>query len=99
MAIEEVENTLWQERQHERLLAALGEQLLIARATLRESRNRYIQGITDYLPVLAALVSLQNLERTILQRQREVVSYRLLLYRALGGDVLAAEKFNGLTGN
>ncbi len=88
LAIEEVENALWQERQHGQLLAALGEQLLISRATLRESRNRYIQGLTDYLPVLAALVSLQDLERTILQRQLELVSYRLRLYRALGGNVL-----------
>ncbi len=88
VAIEEVENSLWQERQHERLLAALNKQLIISQATLRESRNRYIQGITDYLPVLAALVSLQDLERTLLQRQRELVSYRLLLCRALGGDIL-----------
>ncbi|MBU1138080.1 MAG: hypothetical protein KKA76_03790, partial [Proteobacteria bacterium] len=90
---------LWQERQHELLLAALNEQLIISRATLHESRNRYIQGITDYLPVLAALVSLQNLERTMLQRQRERVSYRLILYRALGGNVLTREQNNIITEN
>ncbi|MBU0962098.1 MAG: efflux transporter outer membrane subunit [Proteobacteria bacterium] len=99
VAIEEVENSLWQERQHELLLAALNEQLIISRATLHESRNRYIQGITDYLPVLAALVSLQNLERTMLQRQRERVSYRLILYRALGGNVLTREQNNIITEN
>lgn len=99
VAIEEVENSLWQERQHEQLLAALNEQLVISRATLRETRNRYIQGITDYLPVLAALVSLQDLERTILQRQQEQVSYRLRLYRALGGNVLASEDQNVITEN
>lgn len=91
LAIEEVENSLWQERKHERLLAALDDQLRISKATLHESRNRYVQGITDYLPVLAALVSQQNLERDILQRQRERLSYRLLLYRALGGSLLNFE--------
>lgn len=92
LAIEEVENSLWQERQHERLLAALHEQLIISRATLRETRNRYVQGVTDYLPVLAALVSLQDLERTLLQRQRELVSFRLTLCRALGGNVLVSKE-------
>ena len=91
VAIEEVENSLHQERQHDLLLVALEEQLRIAKATLRESRNRYMQGMTDYLPVLAALVSIQKLERTILQRQRERLSYRLLLYKALGGNVLMPE--------
>lgn len=91
LAVEEVENALWQERQHVQLLAALERQLQTAQATLNETRNRYMQGITDYLPVLAALVSLQNLERTILERQMERLSYRLQLYRALGGNVLFAE--------
>lgn len=91
VAIREVEDSLWQERQHERLLAALDRQLLISKATLRESRSRYIQGVTDYLPVLTALVSFQNLEMDILRRQQERISFRLLLYRSLGGNVLAQE--------
>lgn len=92
VAIEEVENSLWQERKHEQLLVALTEQLLISKATLRESRSRYIQGMTDYLPVLTALVSFQKLEMNILQRRQEKISYRLLLYRALGTDILDAER-------
>ncbi|MCF8055306.1 MAG: efflux transporter outer membrane subunit [Desulfocapsa sp.] len=91
VAIQEVEDALWQERQHERLLVALNEQLRISKATLRESRSRYIQGVTDYLPVLTALVSFQSLEMDILRRQQERISYRLLLYRGLGGNVLAPE--------
>jgi NodT family efflux transporter outer membrane factor (OMF) lipoprotein len=92
VAIEEVENTLWQERKHKQLLVALQEQLLISKATLRESRGRYIQGITDYLPVLTALLSFQNLEMNILRRQQEQISFRLLLYRALGGNILSDER-------
>ncbi len=91
VAIREVEDALWQERQYELLLVALEKQLLISRATLRESRNRYIQGVTDYLPVLTALVSFQNLEMDILRRRQERISFRLLLYRSLGGNVLAPE--------
>jgi NodT family efflux transporter outer membrane factor (OMF) lipoprotein len=53
-AIEEVENALWQEQYQIELLKALEEQITIARANLTETRNRYRQGLTDYLPVLAA---------------------------------------------
>ncbi len=98
VAIEEVENSLWQERKHEQLLLALEEQLVISKATLRESRGRYIQGVTDYLPVLTALLAFQNLEMNILRRQQEQISYRLLLYRALGGDVLNAESYSLIIG-
>lgn len=84
-AIEEVENALWQERRERELIAALDKELAIARRNLKETRARYSQGLTDYLPVLAAVQSLQALERNVLTRRRELVSIRVLLYRALGG--------------
>lgn len=87
-AIEEVENALWQEQYQRELLDALSAQIDIARLNLEETRNRYRQGLTDYLPVLTALQSLQQLERDILSRQRELISIRILLYRALGGTRL-----------
>ena len=53
-----------------------------------------MQGVTDYLPVLSALVSLQNLERDILTRHRQLISIRLLLYRSLGGaDIMSNFSF------
>ena len=88
IAIEEVENALWQEQYQLELLNALEQQISIARLNLAETGNRYRQGLTDYLPVLAALQSLQLLERDILSRQRELISIRILLYRALGGSQL-----------
>lgn len=87
-AIEEVENALWQERRQKELLKALEEQVEIARSNLTETRNRYREGLTDYLPVLTALQSLQQLERDIIQQQRQLISVRILLYRALGGSRL-----------
>jgi outer membrane protein TolC len=87
-AIEEVENALWQEKYQHDLLKALRTQISIARSNLTESGHRYQQGLTDYLPVLAALQSLQRLERDILTAQRRLVSFRILLYRALGGSRL-----------
>lgn len=84
-AIEEVENALTQEKYYINHMKALDNQLTISKANLQETRNRYMQGLTDYLPVLSALVSLQDLERDMLTRNRQLISIRLLLYRALGG--------------
>ncbi len=92
VAIEEVENALWLERQQQELIAAVNEQLRIAKANLSETRSRYMQGLSDYLPVLAALQSAQNLEREILLRQRQLILIRILLYRALGGQNLMAKQ-------
>ncbi len=86
VAIEEVENALWQEKEQVELGKALDDQLKISKATLSGTRNRYIQGLSDYLPVLTALQALQSLERDVLMQQRQLISIRILLYRALGGS-------------
>ncbi len=96
-AMEEVENALWQEKYQKDLLNALDNQISIARSNLSETRNRYQQGLTDYLPVLTAIQSLQKLERDILSEQRQLVSIRILLYRALGGSSLTGSNNNLLT--
>ena len=90
-AIEEVETALWQEGRQLELLEATEKEIAIARANLTATRNRYAQGLTDYLPVLAAIQSLQNLERDIITRQRQLFSIRTLLYRGLGGSPLTEE--------
>jgi NodT family efflux transporter outer membrane factor (OMF) lipoprotein len=100
-AIEEVEDALWRERHQRELIQALQAELEIAQRNLKETRIRYGQGLTDYLPVLTAVQSLQALERNLLTRRRELVSIRILLYRALGGarpwaaDAPAAEDMPG----
>ncbi|MCW5202610.1 TolC family protein [Desulfobulbus sp. US4] len=85
-AVEEVENSLCQEQEQSKLLVALEEQLRVAESLLEQTRNRYLHGVSDYLPVLSALVSVQNLERSLIRQQRVHLSYRLQLYHALGGS-------------
>ena len=84
-AIEETENGIWQEKYQTELLDSLTDHLQIAKANLTETRNRYMQGLTDYLPVLTALQSLQQLEREVLTQNRQLLLTRVHLYRALGG--------------
>jgi outer membrane protein, multidrug efflux system len=88
-AIGEVEDALWRERRQQELIKALDKELQIATRNLKETQIRFSRAaLTDYLPVLAAIQSLQALERNLLTRRRELVSIRILLYRALGGAAL-----------
>ena len=86
-AVREVETAMVQERTRADRLRRLEDQLATANRLLAETRNRYRQGLTDYLPVLSAVVTTQNLERTVLTSRRELLSARVALYRALGGPM------------
>ncbi|MGF1465782.1 MAG: efflux transporter outer membrane subunit [Sandaracinaceae bacterium] len=84
-AILEVENALALERQQLVNITNLEDQLDNARAQLRESRRRYAEGLSDYLPVITALVTVQSVEQSLLTARREALSQRVQLVRALGG--------------
>jgi NodT family efflux transporter outer membrane factor (OMF) lipoprotein len=84
-AFKEVEDALDAERYQRLHVTVLEAQLEVSRHTLRESRTRYTQGLTDYLPVIQALSTLQNNERNLIAARRQLLSYRVQLHRALGG--------------
>ena len=46
-----------------------------------------MQGLSSYLPVLTALVGMQEAERSELSARRQLLSHRIQLYRALGGGI------------
>ncbi len=85
-AMGEVEDALVRERKQKEYLAALQRQMEAARSNLEEARSRYLHGLNDYLPVLAALSSYQQVQRAMITAKRQLLSYRIQLYRALGGD-------------
>jgi len=85
VAVQEVQDALVQERRQKEFLDEVEGQVTLAGATLREARMRYLNGLSDYLPVLAALQSLQELERGRLTARRNLLSFRVELYRAMGG--------------
>lgn len=91
VSIEEVENALWREIHQKELIRDLETERQTRVNLLNESRVRYLQGGSDYLPVLAALQSLQDIERNLIIRKRELLSIRVLLHLALGGPVPAPE--------
>jgi outer membrane protein TolC len=65
--------------------AALNQEAA-ARATFDESKNRYLAGLDTYLIVLQSQAALQNAELICLQAHRDVLSARIQLHDALGGQ-------------
>jgi NodT family efflux transporter outer membrane factor (OMF) lipoprotein len=86
-AVQEVETALVRERNQGERVERLQAQLDVAQRLLTETRNRYAQGLTDYLPVLNALVTVQSLQRDVLTSRRVLLSQRIALHRALGGPM------------
>ena len=84
-ALREVEDALEQERGQAEYIMALDEQLSLAQRTLDEAKARYVNGLNDYLPVLTSLRSLHSAQTTRLSAERQLLSYRVQLHRALGG--------------
>ncbi len=86
-ALLEVESAILVERKLQERLALVEKQLSTARRLLTETRNRFSQGLTDYLPVFTSLEIVQNLEREVVNNRRSVLSSRIALHRALGGPM------------
>ena len=82
----EVENALAQEGKQHELIESLSKQLELSKEVIQRIRDNYTHGAVDYLRVLDALLTDQQLERRLLQARRELIGYRIDLYRALGGD-------------
>ena len=85
-AFKEVEDALVAETRQREFLRLTQDQLDVARTTLEQAEQRYLQGLNDFLPVLTALQSVQRTEQTVLSARRQLISQRIQLHRALGGD-------------
>ncbi len=70
-------------------VARLREELTAARNTLKQSRDRYENGLVDYLSVLSALSRVQQLERSVVSATRLQLSYRVQFCRAIAGSIPA----------
>jgi multidrug efflux system outer membrane protein len=84
-ALLEVESSLVLERQERLRIQYLEDNFRLANVTLEATRDRYRAGLSDFLPVLTALATRQVSELELVSARRQLVSYRVQLYRALGG--------------
>ncbi len=84
-AIKEVEDALITESKQREHIKGLEAVVITSRKALEQAGNRYRNGLTDYLPVLTQLLTVQRLERDLIRQQANLVINRINLYRALGG--------------
>jgi outer membrane protein TolC len=84
-AIRRVHDAQVQEGQQADNLKTLRAEVDLGRRVLAEATSLYEGGVSDYLPVLNALGNLSDLEHAAVLAQRQLLSYRIELYRALGG--------------
>ena len=83
-ALEEVETAIYNEKQQVEYLKRLENRRDILEKTVKEAELQYLQGVSDYLPVLNALVSLHTLERSLISAKYDLILYRITLHRSLG---------------
>jgi len=84
-AVGRVQDAVLQENSQAESLQSLRGQIELGQRVLKEAQRGFEQGRSDYLPVLSALANLSALQREGLRAQRLLLSYRVQLYRALGG--------------
>ena len=85
-AFQEVEDALVKNKAGEEHIALLNEQVGYSSEALRLSTDNYMEGLSDYLPVLAAQQGLYRSEAALLSARRQLISDRIQLARALGGE-------------
>ncbi len=95
VALREVEDALVSEAHQRRTVEALQAQLKVSERLVEQTRLRYTRGLSTYFPVLSALQGIQGVERQLLSARRQLIVYRVQLYRALGGDWTANMKSGG----
>ncbi|MGE4614085.1 MAG: TolC family protein, partial [Planctomycetota bacterium] len=84
-ALQEVEDALDQERNQIELLGEIALQLDIAGQQLQAARTSYGDGVAEYLDVISAVQTQQSLQRQQVTATRQLLGYRAMLYRSLGG--------------
>jgi len=96
-AFQEVEDALVRNRTSEERIKQLQAQAEAAEAALRLSRERYLQGLSGYLEVLTAQILCYDTQSQLLTARRRLISDRITLARALGGEWMEHEIEKRLT--
>ncbi len=84
-ALSEVETALAQERQQVLYVQSIDRQFKTAQKVVERVRDSYLGGQSEFLNVLDAQTTVQQLELQRLEAQRVLIGYRVDLCRALAG--------------
>ena len=91
-AVKEVEDALNNERYQQQYTQSLQKQITLSAQATKQIRDSYINGAVNFQRVLNAVLSDQNTQRTYLRAKRQLIEYRINLYRALSGGWLTPNK-------
>lgn len=83
--VQEVEDALTNERQQRKAVDGVRRQLALSNRTVNQLWQRYRNGTVNFLRVLDELRTQQQLQRSVLSAEGQLVRDRVDLYRALGG--------------
>ncbi len=95
-AFREVEDALAAGRTGLERIARLGEREEASAAALRLALDRYLQGLSEYLPVLTAQGLHFDAQSQLLAARRQIIADRITLARALGGAWMEQELAKGM---
>ena len=84
-AVKEVEDALVSEEKQQAHITGIRQVIDTAQKALEEAGVRYRNGVSDYLPVLSQILSVQSLENKLILRRESRMAIRIALHRALGG--------------
>ncbi|WDE97908.1 efflux transporter outer membrane subunit [Lentisphaera profundi] len=85
-ALNEVEQALNAEKWRAEEISSVKTEVDYAKNTLDETRRRYRKGLSDYLPVLTALATHQQAQRTLTEVRAQLIVNRIEIHRSLGGS-------------
>ena len=98
-AWQETEDALARESELQKRVESIRSQRQLAEETYQHLRLEYLNGISDFLDVLTALIDAQELEREMITARLELFVARVSLYRALAGPVPELEENNQIQDN
>ena len=84
-AFKEVEDALVKNKKVETRLKLEEDSVLASAGLLEITREQYVQGIMDYLPLLTAQQAYYRSQTELVSTRRELISNRIELARVLGG--------------
>ncbi len=85
-AVKEVQDSITNEETQAAYLQSLETSLKTSVSALEESRNRFNNSMVDYLNVVSAITTKQNLEISTINARSALIEYRISFYRSLGGS-------------
>ncbi|MFA0964524.1 efflux transporter outer membrane subunit [Roseivirga sp. BDSF3-8] len=85
VAFREVEDALVQEQKQKERIEIILKQVELSRRAYEQLQVEYIYGFSDYLDVLTAQNTEQQLRRDLVEARLALLEFRIALYRALAG--------------